>query len=169
MQDTNKQGLVASCCLTCSCWLTWLEARTCPLKTQREREMYSETARKTREESIGKIRRSWTMLDLTGFRLMRRVAHGRSQSLACREHHRRRLRKRNMWRRTNAFALKQWHVAFSGGPSFFTNRAGLFFLLLRFFPFFLFFAYFFYLFIYLFFWNATAYFAQFAIRGYAPA
>ena len=33
------------------------------------------------------------------------------------------------------------------------------FLLLRFFPFSLFF---------FFFWNATAYFAQFAIRGYAP-
>ena len=38
------------------------------------------------------------MLDLTGFRLMRRVAHGhgRSRWLACREHHRQRLRKRNM-------------------------------------------------------------------------
>ena len=35
------------------------------------------------------------MVDLTGFRLMRRVAHGRSRSLACREHHRRRLQKRN--------------------------------------------------------------------------
>ena len=38
------QGLAASCCLTCSCWLTLLETRTCPLKTQREREIYSETA-----------------------------------------------------------------------------------------------------------------------------
>ena len=45
------------------------------------------------------------------------------------------------------------------------SRTGqaFFFLLLRFFLFFfLFFAFFF------FFWNATAYFAQFAIRGYAP-
>ena len=36
---------------------------------------------------------------------------------------------------TIAFALQQWHVAFSGGSSFFTNLAGLFFLLLRFFLF----------------------------------
>ena len=27
------------------CWLAWLETHTCPLKTQREREIYSETAR----------------------------------------------------------------------------------------------------------------------------
>ena len=48
---------------------------------------------------------------------------------------------------------------------FFSHELGRpFFLLLRFFPFFLFFAFFFFFF----FWNATAYFAQFAIRGYAP-
>ena len=56
---------------------------------------------------------------------------------------------------TIAFALHQWHVAFSGGSSFFTNWAGLcFFCFVSFLFFFLFFAFFF------FFWNATAYFAQ---------
>ena len=91
----------------------------------------------TREESIGKRRRSWTVLDLTGFRLMRRVAHGRSRSLACRESRRKSPSEtpEAQHRCAIAFALLQWHVAFSGGSSFFTNWAGLFFLL-RFFPFF---------------------------------
>ena len=44
---------------------------------------------------------------------------------------------------------------------FFHELGRPFFLLLRFFPFFFLFSHFF-------FWNATAYFAQFAIRGYAP-
>ena len=48
---------------------------------------------------------------------------------------------------------------------FFHELGRPFFLLLRFLPFFLsLFRFFFF-----FFWNATAYFAQFAIRGYAPA
>ena len=44
---------------------------------------------------------------------------------------------------------------------FFHELGRPFFLLLRFFPFFLFSPFFF--------WNATAYFAQFTIHGYAPA
>ena len=93
--------------------------------------------RETREESIGKRRRSSTMLHLTGFRLMRRVAHGRSRSLACRESRRTSPSETLEAQQgcTIAFALQQWHVAFSGGSSLFTNWAGLF--LLRFFPFFL--------------------------------
>ena len=104
-------------------WNTHLSAKN----TQRKKNILGD--RETREESIGKRRRSWTTLDLTGFRLMRRVAHGRSRSLACRES-----------RRTSpsdtpeaqhgctiAFALQQWHVAFSGGSSFFTNRGRPFF------------------------------------------
>ena len=82
------------------------------------------------------------MLDLTGFRFMRRVAHGRSRLFACREHHRRRLRKRNMGAPLHSHFSND--VALSGGSSFFMNWAGLFFLL-RFFPFFffLFFSFFF--------------------------
>ena len=45
---------------------------------------------------------------------------------------------------TIAFTLQQWHVEFSGGSSFSTNWAGLFFLLLRFFPFFFLFSLFFF-------------------------
>ena len=59
-------------------WNTHLSSKN----TERKRNMLGD--RETREESIGKRRRSWTMLDLTRFRLMRRVAHGRSRSLACR-------------------------------------------------------------------------------------
>ena len=81
------------------------------------------------------------------------VGRGRFLVVNHGEHHRRRLQKRNM-----AAPL----------PSHFSNdtlrfqedhlfsRTGQAFFLLRFFPF------------SLFFWNATAYFAQFAIRGYAP-
>ena len=145
------QGLAASCCLTCSCWLTWLETRTCSLKTKREREIYLETARQEKIESIGKTRRSWTMLDLTGFRLVRRVVHGRSQSLACRESRRTSPSEtpEAQHGRTIAFALQQWHVAFSGGSSFFTNWAGLFFCFVSF----LFFSFSFSLFFFFFFFG----------------
>ena len=138
-------------------WNTHLSAKN----TERKRNILGDL--ETREESIGKRRRSWTMLDLTGFRLMRRVAHGRSRSLACRESRRTSPSETQEAQhgRTIAFALQQWHVAFSGGWSLFTNWAGLFFCFVSFLLFFLFFAFFF------FFWNATAYFAQFAIRGYA--
>ena len=69
---------------------------------------------------------------------MRRVAHGRSRSpLACREHHRRRLRKRNMGAPLHSHFSND--VAFSGLEDHLFSRTGkaFFFLLLRFFPFFL--------------------------------
>ena len=98
------------------------------------------------------------MFDLTGFRLMRRVAHGRSRSLACHEHHRRRLRKRNKGHhciRTSAMTRCVFRriIFFHelGRPFFFCFVSFLFF--------FLFFAFFF----------LEHDFAQFAIRGYAPA
>ena len=139
-------------------WNTHLSAKN----TERKKNNIILGDCETREESIGKRCRSWTMLDLTGFRLMRTVAHGRSRSFACRESRRTSPSETPDAQHgcTIAFALQQWHVAFSGGSSFFTNWAGLF-CFASFLFFFLFFAFFF-------FWNATAYFAQFAIRGYAP-
>ena len=95
------------------------------------------------------------MLDLTRFRLMRREAHGRSRSLA--------------YITVGDSGSATWvHSHFSNDTLRFQedhlfSRTGqaFFFLLLRFFPFFppLF---------RFFFFNTTAYFAQFAIRGYAP-
>ena len=121
-------------------WNTHLSAKN----TERKRNILGDL--ETREESIGKRRRSWTMLDLTGFRLMRRVAHGRSRSLACRESRRTSPSETQEAQhgRTIAFALQQWHVAFSGGWSLFTNWAGLFFCFVSFLLFFLFFAFFFF-------------------------
>ena len=118
-------------------WNTHLSAKN----TERKRNILGDC--ETREESIGKRRRSWTMLDLT----MRRVAHvGRGRLLVVDSNidQRRRLRKRNM-ACTIAFALQQWHVAFSGGSSFFTNWAGhSFFCFVSFLFFFFFFAFFFF-------------------------
>ena len=104
-------------------WNTHLSVKN----TERKRNILGD--RETREESIGKRRRAWTMLDLTRFRLMRRVEHGRSRSLACRESRRTSPSEtpEAQHGRTIAIALQQWHVAFSGGSSFFTNWAGLFF------------------------------------------
>ena len=62
---------------------------------------------------------------------MQRVAHGRSRSLACCEPSETPEAQHGC---TIAFALQQWHIAFSGGSSF--SRTGqAFFLLFRFFPF----------------------------------
>ena len=87
------------------------------------------------------------------------VGRGRLLVVNHGEHHRRRLLKRN-----KAAPL---HSHFSNDTLRFQedhlfSRTGQAFFLLRFFPFFL------SLFRFFFFWNATAYFAQFAIRGYAP-
>ena len=76
-------------------------------------------------------------------------AHARLRSLACREHHRRRLRKRNEVHhciRTSAMT-RCINSAFSGESSFFTNWADLF----SFAPFFLFLVFIFLFFFYYFF------------------
>ena len=78
----------------------------------------------------------------------------------CREHHRRRLRKRAMG--------APLHLHFSNGTLRFQedhlfSRTGQ-----AFFSFASFLSFFSFSFSLFFFWNATAYFAQFAIRGYAP-
>ena len=108
------------------------------------------------------------MLDLTGrFRLRRRVAHGRWRSLACRESRRRspsETPEAPVDGCTIAFAITRVF-----GSSFFTNWAGLFFASFLSFFLSLFRCFFFFFFFFFFFLNATAYFAQFAIRGYAPA
>ena len=98
------------------------------------------------------------MLDLTGFRLMRRVAHGRSRSLACREHHRPRLRKRNKVHHCiRTSAMTRILIQRFQEDDLFSRTGQAFFSFASFLSFFFFF-----------FWNATAYFVQFAIRGYAP-
>ena len=160
MQETNNftnLTRLSSFLLIDMTWNTHLSAKN----TERKRNILGD--RETREESIGKRRRSWTMHDLTGFRLLRRVAHGRSLSLACREfeHHHRRLRKRNMGAplhlhfSNDTLRFQEDHLFSRTGQAFFSFAS-----FLSFFAFFFFF--------FFFFWNATAYFAQFAIHGYAP-
>ena len=111
-----------------------------------------------------KTTESCLLLFLCTLASVRRVAHGRSRSLACREHHRRRLRKRNMGAPLHShFSNDTLHFH---EDHLFTRTGQVFFSFASFLSlfFFLFFASFFF-----FFWNATAYFAQFAIRGYASA
>ena len=94
---------------------------------------------------------------------MWREAHGRSRSLACRERHRRRLR-RNMGAPLHSHFSSAMTRCVSGGSFFFSRTGQAFYSFASFVSFFSLFS----LFFFFFFWNATAYFAQFAIRGYAP-
>ena len=106
-------------------WNTHLSAKN----TERKRKFYTWRPRDRQKKSRKKtqiLNDAWPNRVQT---YAEGSAHNRSRSLACREHHRRRLQKGNEVHhciRTSAMTRCK-NSAFSGGSSFFTNWAGLFF------------------------------------------
>ena len=151
-------------------WNTHLSAKN----TARKRNILGDHELEIDKRRVGKRCRSWTLLDLTGFRL--RDRRKSSQKLAKQIYiitlvsfstpsPPSPLKRTEIAKQASTEERECWlWFSIDGKKKRFQeehlfSRTGQAFFLLRFFPFFLF------LFAFFFFWNATAYFAQFAIRG----